>query len=117
VAEQRDPARYATTDGQPPAPGHEGYDSPAPKPIDPATGQHGAYWILSEEERARGFVRPVRCKYVHAKCGRETRMGRTLSETHAREPKFYNETMCVHCHRHYPVAEFTWSDDGQTVGS
>lgn len=52
-----------TTNGQPPAPGCE--DGPAPQPIDPLTGQHGAYWILSEEERAKGFVRPVRTTYVH----------------------------------------------------
>ncbi len=52
-----------TTDGRPPAPGME--NAGAPQPIDPKTGQHGAYWILSEVERARGFVRPVRFKYVH----------------------------------------------------
>jgi hypothetical protein len=23
-------------------------------------GQHGAYWVLSESERAKGFIRPVR---------------------------------------------------------
>ena len=53
-----------TTDGQPPAPGLE--NAPAPQPINPATGQHGAYWVLSAEERAKGFVRPVREVYVHA---------------------------------------------------
>lgn len=57
-----DPNR-TTTDGQPADPGLE--TAPAPKPINPATGQHGAYWILSEEERRRGFVRPVRRTYVH----------------------------------------------------
>lgn len=53
----------ATTDGQPPAPGLE--TAGAPQPIDPKTGQHGAYWVLSAEERARGFVRPVRFAYLH----------------------------------------------------
>jgi hypothetical protein len=33
--------------------------------MNPATGQYGAYWVLSEEERAKGFVRPVRTTYVH----------------------------------------------------
>lgn len=51
-----------TTDGRPPAPGFE--DAPAPQPIGP-NGQHGAYWILSEEERRKGFVRPVRRSYRH----------------------------------------------------
>lgn len=52
-----------TTDGQPPDPEHD--RASAPKPIDPATGQHGAYWVLTPEERAKGFVRPVRRSYVH----------------------------------------------------
>lgn len=29
------------------------------------TGQHDIYLVLSEEERAKGFVRPVRRVYVH----------------------------------------------------
>lgn len=40
-------------------------DGPAPQPIDPATGQHKDYWVLSEEERQKGFVRPVRRIYRH----------------------------------------------------
>lgn len=116
MASERDPKRYATTDGQPPSPGHEGYDSPAPKPINPETGQHGSYWVLSDEERAKGFVRPVRRTYVHAKCGTATTMEQKLSETYAREPKFYGATFCVACREHFPVSEFKW-DDGQVVGS
>ncbi len=50
-----------TTDGKPPTEGVSG----APQPIDPATGQHKAYWILSPSERAKGYVRPVRRKYRH----------------------------------------------------
>lgn len=37
----------------------------APAPIDPQTGMHKDYWILSDEERAKGFIRPVRTKYIH----------------------------------------------------
>lgn len=37
----------------------------APKGINPATGQHESYWTLSEEERAKGFIRPVRRGYRH----------------------------------------------------
>lgn len=29
------------------------------------TGQHDIYLVLSEEERAKGFVRPIRDTYVH----------------------------------------------------
>lgn len=52
-----------TTDGKPADPSMEGKG--APQPINPATGQHKAYWVLSEDERAKGFVRPVRHSYVH----------------------------------------------------
>jgi|SRR5579872_572478 len=52
-----------TTDGQPPRPGFE--TASAPAPINPATGQHAAYWVLTEAERKKGFVRPVRDTYRH----------------------------------------------------
>jgi hypothetical protein len=81
------------------------------------TPQHEAYLVLSEEERAKGFIRPFRNKYVHKTCGVETRMGDALSETYARNPKFYGATYCVGCEKHLPVAEFTWSADDEVVGS
>ena len=77
--------------------------------------QSEVYLVLSEEERAKGFVRPYRDTYVHNKCGVATKMGRALSETYARNPKFYGATYCVGCSAHFPVAEFKW-DDGKTVG-
>lgn len=52
-----------TTDGKPPRTGYE--TSGAPAPLNATTGQHEAYWVLNEEERAKGFVRPVRCNYKH----------------------------------------------------
>lgn len=105
--------KRATTDGKFP----QSFDAGAPAPIDPATGQHGQYWVLSESERARGFVRPVRRSYIHATCGVETRMGLALCETYARDPKFYGATFCVGCRMHLPVAEFRWVEDGEAVGS
>ena len=33
--------------------------------IDPVTGQQRTYLVLSEEERAKGFIRPVRTTYQH----------------------------------------------------
>jgi hypothetical protein len=50
-------------------------------------------------------------------CNTVTTMGRALSETYARDPRFYGLTFCVHCNRHLPVAEFTWTKDGERVGS
>lgn len=133
------------------------------------TPQSEAYLVLSEEERARGFIRPVRTQYRHvgppgprhplrdlspgerlrwgeewAKyeeypesesplvgrgwthaqlaaigngCGKVTTMGLALSETYARDPKFYGATYCAHCCMHRPVEEFVWEPDGSIVGS
>jgi hypothetical protein len=50
-------------------------------------------------------------------CGSVTTMGRALSETYARDPKFYGSTFCVTCNKHLPVGEFVWTADGQVVGS
>lgn len=75
------------------------------------------YLVLSEEERAKGFVRPVRRSYKHTTCGAVTTMGQALAETYARDPKFYGSTYCVHCRMHRPVSEFTWDHRSELVGS
>jgi hypothetical protein len=85
----------------------------------PPVPQADAYLVLSDEERARGFVRPVRRSYVHTVCGTETTMGQAIAETYARNPKFYGATYCVHCSVHRPVGEhgeFVWGD-GSKVGT
>jgi hypothetical protein len=103
-----------------------------------STGQHKAYIVLCPDERAKGFVRPYRDAYKHVGraepvtddvgipphairrsggCGTVTTMGRSLSETYARDPSFYGATFCCGCNRHLPVAEFVWTADGQQVGS
>lgn len=83
--------------------------------------QAEVYLVLSEEERAKGFVRPVRRAYIHiggpAPCRTVTTMGLALSETYARNPKFYGATYCVHCQMHRPVDEFVWDGTGEVVGS
>lgn len=102
-----------------------------------STGQHQDYIVLCPDERAKGFVRPFRNKYIHVgvggheidpndmskhgrtgnACGAETSMGNALSETYARDPKFYGATFCVGCNKHLPVSEFVWAKDGEVVGS
>jgi hypothetical protein len=79
--------------------------------------QHDVYLVLSDEELAKGFVRPYRDEYKHSTCGTVTSMGHALSATYARDPKFYGATYCVHCRVHRPVSEFTWVKDGSVVGS
>lgn len=87
--------------------------------IEPS-GMQKDYVVLTEAERAKGFVRPVRRSYLHAKCGTVTTMGLALSETYARDPKFYSGTFCCACRDHFPVGpdgEFVWVDDGEKVGT
>jgi len=87
---------------------------------DPASGMQKGYVVLSAEERAKGFVRPVRNAYVHETCGTVTTMGRALAETYARDFRFYPGTFCVHCRDHFPVGEkgeFVWDGTTERVGT
>lgn len=97
------------TDGSPVTADH--------RDINPITKQQKGYVVLSEEERMKGFVRPVRNTYLHKACGSTTHMGQALSETYARDPKFYGSTFCCKCMGHYPVAEFVWDGTEEVVGS
>lgn len=81
------------------------------------TPQAEVYLVLSEEERAKGFVRPLRRAYIHTTCGCVTTMGLALCETYARDPTFYGATYCCACKMHRPVSEFKWESDGAVVGS
>jgi hypothetical protein len=99
-------------DGSPVTPDH--------REIDPKTGQQKDYVVLSAEERAKGFVRPVRLSYRHQTCGVVTRMARSIAETYARDPYFYSGTFCVGCRDHFPVGadgEFTWDGTDEKVGT
>ena len=100
------------TDGSPVTADH--------REINPASGMQKGYVVLSAEERAKGFVRPVRRSYVHSKCGVVTTMGQTLAETYARQPDFYSGTFCAGCRTHFPVGEdgeFTWAGTDERVGT
>ncbi|MDF1606931.1 hypothetical protein PZ897_01940 [Hoeflea sp. YIM 152468] len=83
-------------------------------------GQQKGYVVLSDDERAKGFVRPVRNAYKHLVCGVVTTMGDSLAETYARDPFFYSGTFCVGCGKHFPVGEngeFVWSGTDEKVGT
>ena len=88
--------------------------------IDPITGRQLAYVVLTKEERAKGFVEPVRQCYVHEACGMQTVISKVIAETFAREPEFYTGTFCSHCKKHFPVGEegeFVWNNTKQKVGT
>lgn len=82
--------------------------------------QASVYLTLSEEERAKGFVRPVRRGYIHLPCRGLTTMSQEIAETYARKPDFYGSTYCVHCSKHLPVGangEFVWDGTNEKVGT
>ncbi|MDE2105967.1 MAG: hypothetical protein KGL39_52580 [Patescibacteria group bacterium] len=104
-------------------------------------GQQKCYLVLTAEERAKGFVRPLRRSYTHLQCGGSTRMGSALCETYARDPSFYGGTFCARCGKHFQLKTyavwqgvttkikqmpdrtegygyaFVWDEDGEGVGS
>lgn len=103
-----DRSKRTLTDGSPVTPDH--------REIDPSTGQQKGYVVLSAEERAKGWVRPLRRSYIHKTCGVETRMGDALAETYARDPGFYSGTFCVGCRGHFPLPQFVWSGTEEQLG-
>jgi hypothetical protein len=114
-------------------------ETPDHTDIDPLTGQQKGYVVLTREERAKGFVRPVRRAYLHVGlnpemrttstgysllirpgehgCGTRTEMSRDIAETYARCPDFYTRTFCIDCRTHRPLAEFVWEGTTEQVGS
>ncbi len=105
-------SRETLTDGSPVTDDH--------RDINPDTGQQKGYVVLSEAERQKGFVEPVRESYIHEKCGGLTRMGRSIAETYAREPEFYSGPFCAICKAHFPVGadgQFVWDGTTQKVGT
>ena len=103
------------TDGSPVTDDH--------REINPATGMQKGYVVLTEDERAKGFVRPVRSRYQHVGspehdgCNHVTTMGRAIAETYARDPGFYSGTFCCYCGKHFPLDEFVWADTDIRVGT
>lgn len=79
------PKPRATLSGRPP----ESLTEPgAPAPIDPATGMHRDYWVLPDEERAKGFVRPVRRSYKHVGVPRPSNLRDLTAEEAERHGSF-----------------------------
>ena len=122
-----DRSQQILTDGSPVTPSHQEIKD---------NGQQKEYVVLTPEERAKGFVRPVRRTYVHvgkppegdtfeypittlfpSGCGTRTSMSQDIAETYARDPGFYGGTFCVTCRKHLPLNEFVWEGTTEQVGS
>lgn len=70
-----------------------------------ADGQHKSYWVLSEDERAEGFVRPVRSSYQHVGLPRPKHPMRPLSAEELERHKAYGYVM----YESYPESELPLS--------
>lgn len=83
-------------------------------------GQYKDHFVLSEEDRKKGFIRPVRTSYKHTVCGVVTHMPQKCAESYAVNPSFYSGTFCCGCGDYFPVGvngDFIWLDDGTKVGT
>jgi len=93
---------------------------PVPDDAKRQDGQHIDHWILPDEERAKGFVRPLRTSYTHLKCFTVTTMPIKIAETYAREPGYYGSTFCCGCGDYFRVGaagEFVWTGTDEKVGT
>jgi hypothetical protein len=77
--------------------------------------QNKVYLVLSDDELAKGYVKPYRTSYKHLTCGTSTKMAHEIAATYARDPWFYGATYCVHCQKHRPLIEFIWEPDGESM--
>lgn len=73
----------------------------APGPVK-ENGQHSSYWILSEEERSKGFVRPYRDTYVHVGSGGPKNPTRPLTDKEQEAHSHMNYVVF----EEYPESEF-----------
>jgi hypothetical protein len=97
MIEETEEAKKCTLSGNEP----KTLEGPAPDEIDPTTGMHKDYWVLCPEERAKGFVRPVRRSYMHVG---EQPKGPTRELT-ADEQERYKDCGYV-VHEDYPASEY-----------
>lgn len=91
---------------------------------------------LTDAEKKRGFVAPVRTQYVHAPCpaskakdkhGAVMTLGTRFAEEMAEKPKLGQDrhdnpdgvpsAFCPTCAAQKPLGEFTWVEDGAVLGS
>lgn len=81
-------------------------------------GSH--FHMLTELDKARGYVRPLRYIYTHLGCGAQQHMSLKVAEAYAREPTRQQRLYCLHCDEHFNVGakgEFVWAGTEERVGT
>jgi hypothetical protein len=105
-------------ENHPPKPDHEHTTDPNDPRLyqrsDTDPRQRAVHYVLSEAERAKGFVRPVRQSYLHPGCSETTTMSLPIAESLARDPNFYKRMFCYKCGDYFPIGEFVWMEDDGT---
>lgn len=80
-----------------------------------------ANWLLTEEEKARGLVRPVRFTYTCLDCGADNDLQSLgLAEAMARDPGKVDNLYCARCRRYMctgPRGHFVWKGSTEKVGT
>lgn len=56
-------------------------------------------------------------RYTHTACGGTTDVTSQVAEVFARKPFLFLSAYCAHCMQHFHVSAFTWTEDGEKVGS
>lgn len=89
--------------------------------LTPEEAERHKMWHYVKFEKYPDSELPMTGRYwsrdqLDSGCRGLTVMGRSLSETYCRDPKFYGATYCATCQKHFPVNEFIWTD-GEVVGS
>lgn len=77
-------------------------------------------WALSDEDKRKGRLRPLRYVYLHETCGALTKVSVTTAEFMASQPYAFKRAYCAHCRAQFaagPDGEFTWKGSTERVGS
>lgn len=75
---------------------------------------------LTAEEVAAGYIRPLRDRYTHGRCGKVTVLTKVVADSFARLPGGFGKIWCAACRggfRSGPDGDFTWVEDGSKVGT
>ena len=76
-----------------------------------ASGMQAGYVVLSEDERAKGFVRPFRKSYVHVGCPPPANLRDLTSEEHERYDQFGYLKFEAYPEEKLPVTGKFWTKD------
>jgi hypothetical protein len=72
---------------------------------------------LTPEEKAAGFIRPMRTRVKHKFCGTTSILRTVDALDMARDPTSWSTCWCMVCGRRLPADQFEWFPGGEAVGS